>query len=114
MQQSPLPFVNGGAVTFTVTKDNGPPLPVDRLAGGRRPDPQRHRRRSPTPTSAATTGVKASLWFDPGLASISRVAGDGDGTDVVGARSRLSWSTVVGSRVNCTSVCWSFVSVPAR
>ena len=24
----------------------------------------------------------------------------------------LSWSTVVGNRVNCTGTCWSFVDVP--
>ena len=29
-----------------------------------------------------------------------------------GAPADLSWSTVVGNRVNCTGQCWSFVSVP--
>lgn len=107
--QSPIPYTNGATVTFTVTKDNGPPpASIDWPV-------------AVTPTVSARTTLKAS-----GLAASSKVVADlaqtsGQvGTSVAltasgftsSAQVSLVWSTVVGNRVNCASVCWAFVSVP--
>jgi hypothetical protein len=109
LPQSPLPFANGATATFTTTADNGPPAPsIDW------PD-------AVTPTVSARTTLEASgLLTSSGVAaSLSATSGPVDesiGLSATGlapgAPVEAEWSTVVGSRVDCASVCWTFVTVP--
>ncbi len=109
IQQSPLPFALGGTVGFEVTKDGGRPRPSI--------DWPRH----VTPTVSARTTLQASglskaVGARVALASTSGAVHSSDVVTASGLTSaapvQLVWSTVVGSRVNCTSTCWSFVSDP--
>jgi hypothetical protein len=107
--QSPVPYANGDAVTFTTTpgKVNLTPSIVWPT--------------KVTPTLAQVTTL-SNAGLDPSssaVATLSTASGpvlsktnvsvtglSGTGTD------QLVWSTVVGSRVNCpTSSCWAFQSV---
>jgi hypothetical protein len=107
--QSPIPYTNGFHVTFTVTKDNGPPpASIDWPV-------------SVAPTISARTTLQAT-----GLAATSKVTaslastGGPVNTSVAltasgftsNAPVSMVWSTVVGNRVNCKSTCWVFVSTP--
>ncbi|MGA8296392.1 MAG: hypothetical protein WB770_05060, partial [Acidimicrobiales bacterium] len=107
--QSPLPFMNGGAATFTVTKDDGrPKSAIDWPVGV---TPTVSARTTLTNSGlAASTGVTANLGPSRGsvFSQVSLTASGLSSTAPV----QLSWSTVVGSRVNCTSTCWVFVSTP--
>jgi hypothetical protein len=97
--QSTLPYAGEFTATFTVTKDSGP---VDV---------------APT-VSAVTTlrtaglvtgsGVKAELASTAGPVN-SKVALSATGVKSA-APVQFVWSTVVGNRINCHGVCWSFVS----
>ena len=107
--QSPLPFMNGGTATFTVTKDDGPPpASIDWPA-------------DVAPTVSARTTLEASnlatsSTVDAILGSTSGQVGTSVALTVSGLSATtpvsLVWSTVVGSRVNCKSTCWAFVSTP--
>lgn len=107
--QSPIPYTNGATVTFTVTKDDGPPKPsIDWPV-------------NVTPTlSAKTTLTEAGLTASTGVrAHLSATRGPVDSrvkltaTGLTSASPvQLSWSTVVGNRVNCTGICWTYVSTP--
>ncbi len=107
--QSPIPYTNGATVTFTVTKDDGPPpATIDWPANV-----------APT-TSARTTlqqsGLAAKSSVVATLATTrgqvgAKVALSASGIDA-SAPVKLEWSTVVGNRVNCKSICWSFASTP--
>ncbi len=109
LPQSPLPFANGATATFTTTADDGPPPPsIDWPA-------------SVTPTVSARTTLQASglstaSGVSAALSSTSGRVGQRFGLTATGldsgARVDAEWSTVVGSRVDCNSVCWSFVTVP--
>jgi hypothetical protein len=107
--QSPIPYTNGAHVTFTVTKDHGPPpasidWPVDV---------------APTVsarTTLAVSGLAAKSTVDANLATTSgpvdaEVAFSASGF-TSSAPVSLVWSTVVGNRVNCKSTCWAFTSAP--
>ncbi len=107
--QSPVPYVNGGTATFTVTKNSTFIKPYITWPA------------TVTPTVSEVTTLSASA-VDPSstaMATLSESSGPvlskvdlkvtglaSNGTD------SLVWSTVVGSRVNCVSTCWSFNSVP--
>ena len=109
-QQSPLPYINGGAITFWVTKNDGP-LPPSSMDW---------------PVDVAPTVSAKTTLVDSGLSksgdaqaklAVSRGPVDTRvGLTASGLTSaspvQLEWSTVVGSRVNCTSICWSFASTP--
>jgi len=109
IQQSPIPWGTGSKFAFTVTKDNG------------RPKAQIDWPASVTPTLDAKTtlqltGLAASSSATAQLASSAgvvdtKVALAAKGL-TPGAPVDMEWSTVVGSRVNCTGTCWSFISVP--
>ena len=105
--QSPIPYTNGATVTFTVTKDDGPPAasidwPVDV---------------APT-LNAKTTLTSERPWCQLyGESSAREHPGTGQHPDTLTATGlssnapvSLVWSTVVGNRVNCKSTCWVFVS----
>jgi hypothetical protein len=107
--QSPIPYTNGATVTFTVTKDDGPPpasidWPVN-----------------VAPTLSARTTLKTS-GLEAGSnvkATLATTKGPVDTSVELSASGlpkaapvNLVWSTVVGNRVNCASTCWAFVSQP--
>ncbi len=108
-QQSPLPYINGGAKTFTVTKGDDPPppsieWPVDVA-------PTIGAKTTLNEGGLSTSGdVQATLASTRGPVN-TRVALTASGLTST-SPVELEWSTVVGSRVNCTSVCWDFVSTP--
>ncbi len=105
--QSPIPYTNGATVTFTVTKDDGPPAssidwPVDvapTLSA-----------RTTLQTISAASGVQATLATTSGRVD-TKVQLSATGLSS-GSPVQLVWSTVVGNRVNCASTCWVFVSQP--
>ncbi len=103
IMQSPLPFAEGFTRIFHTTKDNGPPTPSivwPALV-------------TPTVTQVTTLG---SVGLDPAssaVASVSPTSGPVNtkatlsvtGLTMTGTAT-LVWSTVVGSRVNCSGTCW--------
>ena len=106
--QSPIPYTNGANLTFTVTKDSGPPppsidWPVDVVptVGAR--------------TTLQTSGLAVSSSAN---ATLSSTMGPVDtnvtltATGLSAAPVQLIWSTVVGNRVDCKSTCWAFSSTP--
>jgi hypothetical protein len=107
--QSPIPYTNGGTVTFTVTKSNKLPAPYITWPA------------TVTPTVSDVTTLN-SAGLDPqskAAASLSVTSGPVDSKSqlsVTGLSAngtdQLVWSTVVGNRVNCASTCWAFSSVP--
>lgn len=107
--QSPIPYTNGAAVTFTVTRDDGPPpASLDWPADV-----------APT-SSARTTLTQAGLEKANHVQADLSVTRGQVGTPVTlhakgltsPAPVTLTWSTVVGNRVDCTSTCWAFASTP--
>jgi len=105
--QSPIPYTNGATVTFTVTKDDGPPpVSVDWPA---QVDPT---------VSARTTLQSADLAVGSEVsATLANTSGPVDSS--VGLHATgfslgdpvdLVWSTVVGNRVDCKGTCWTFAS----
>ena len=106
--QSPIPYTNGATVTFTVTRDDGPPpasidWPVDVA-----PTLSARTTLITSGGLGATSPVKATLTRTRGPVE-TRVAISASGLSN-SARVQLVWSTVVGNRVNCKSTCWVFVS----
>jgi hypothetical protein len=110
IQQSPIPWGTGFKFTFDVTKDNGRPAPsIDWPASV-----------SPTYTSETTLDqANLSLGAVGASATLSQSAGPVGSAATIsasglapGTQTDLQWATVVGNRVNCTGVCWSFVTVP--
>jgi hypothetical protein len=105
--QSPVPYANGGKVTFVTTRDAG------------RPKAQLAWPSSVTPTIAQTTTL-SNAGLDPqstaveSLSPSSGAVGSTVQVKVAGLPAsgtyHLAWSSVVGSRVNCTGVCWNFTS----
>ena len=109
VQQSPLPWTTEFQVPFTVTKDDGAPKPsMDwPVSVGATLDAK---------TTLQLTSVNSATSASATLASSagtvnSKVAFTAKGL-VPNAPVDLEWSTVIGNRVNCTSTCWTFVSVP--
>jgi len=107
--QSPIPYTNGAAVTFAVTRDDGPPpASVDWPVHV-----------APT-VSARTTLVQSGGALENSVdASLAATSGPVDSTVALTASGlsssapvSLLWSTVVGNRVNCKSTCWVFASTP--
>jgi len=106
--QSPIPYTNGATVTFTVTKDDGPPpasidWPVDVAPT------VSARTTLQTSGLAANSGVKAQLATSAGPVNTPV---DLTASGLSSGSVQLIWSTVVGNRVNCKSTCWVFVSQP--
>jgi hypothetical protein len=107
--QSPIPYTNGFHVTFTVTKDNGPPpASIDWPVNV-----------APTISARTTlqaTGLAATSKVTASLASTSGPVNTSVALTASGFTSNapvsMVWSTVVGNRVNCKSTCWVFVSTP--
>ena len=109
IQQSPIPWGTGVELSFTVTKDAGRPAPrIDWPA-------------NVTPTLDAKTTLQLNGLASASAATVQLASSAGAVNTKVdltaggltpNAPVDLEWSTVVGSRVNCSGTCWSFVSVP--
>ena len=109
INQSPVPYAGGDCATFTVTKDNGP-------AKASITYPQEI-----APTTTQRTLMNEQL--DPASKAVMKVSksegvvGEKIKVDVTGLAASTSysitWATVVGNRVNCTTgTCWVYSGVP--
>jgi hypothetical protein len=109
INQSPVPYAGGDCVTFTTTKDNGPkaatitypqdvsPTVTQRTLMNEQIDP----------TSKASMVVSASSGKVGDTIKVS-VTGLAPSTSY-----SITWATVVGNRVNCTTgTCWVYSGVP--
>jgi len=110
VQQSPIPWATGHKFRFKITKDRHvPPAPRIDWPANVVPTVDAPTTMIPDavdPDSTATAQLSATAG--PVLSSTNVTASGLEPSTSVD----LVWSTVVGSRVNCTSTCWSFVSVP--
>lgn len=107
--QSPLSYVNGGTVAFKVTKDDGPPAASIDWPANVAPTVNARTTMDLTQLASGTT-VKEQLSSTRGpVHSAVKIAATGFSSK---SPVQVEWATVVGSRVNCTSTCWSFVSQP--
>lgn len=106
--QSPIPYTNGGFLTFNVTKaKKGQEVPASYTTYPADVTPQISGGTVlTTGTLEATSKAVASLSVKEGPIltkthlSVTGLPSDGAMT--------LKYSTVVGNRVNCTSTCWQF------
>jgi hypothetical protein len=109
VQQSPLPWTTEFQIPFTVTKDAGAPKPsIDW--------PVSVEATLDAKTTLQLTSVNSGTAASATLASSSGAVNTKVALTAKGlapnAPVDLEWSTVIGNRVNCTSTCWTFVSVP--
>jgi hypothetical protein len=109
INQSPVPYAGGDCATFNVTKDNGPAKATITY-------PQEVK-----PTVTQRTLMNEQI--DPASKAVMKVSksegivGDKIKVDVTGLAASTSysitWATVVGNRVNCTTgTCWVYSGVP--
>ena len=109
LPQSPLPFATGATATFQVTADSK--LPAASIDWPDDVAPTISAR-----TTLAQTGATVTSGASLALSVTRGAVGDSFQATVSGLTpgvpAQLVWSTVVGSRVNCKSVCWAFTSVP--
>ncbi len=109
LEQSPIPWVAGLRMKFTVTKGTANLAPKTEWPANVKPT-----------IDARTTLSEADLAADSkATATLSAAAGFVLSKTTIKAAGLtpnapvdLIWSTVVGNRVNCTGTCWSFVPVP--
>ena len=108
-QQSPIPWANLHDVTFTVTRDAGPPKAKIEWPQNIKP--------TVAPTTTLDQAGLAAAGASRATLSVSR--GFVNSTTTVSATGlapnadvSLAWATVVGNRVNCTGICWVFSRVP--
>jgi hypothetical protein len=107
--QSPIPYTNGGMVKFKVTKDKGPAQsfitwPANVAATVSQVTTLSSAGLDPASHAVATLSPTTGPVLTKTTLSVSDLPETGTAT--------LNWSTVVGNRVNCTSTCWSFSSIP--
>jgi hypothetical protein len=112
IQQSPIPWGTGAKFDFAVTKDKGRPAPrIDwPVNTAATVDSRTTLNTVSLDTAAGSTAATANLSVTTGQVGSSLDVSASGLTP--GAPVDLGWATVVGNRVNCTGVCWSFVSVP--
>ena len=109
MKQSPVPWTDAHRMKFTITKDAG--LPPTRVEWPATVAPTIDQRTTLAAANLDTTaGATAQLSTTSGeiLTKVDVTAGG----FAPNQRVDLTWSTVVGNRVNCTGTCWNFVSLP--
>ncbi len=103
IMQSPLPYAQGFSVMFHTTKDNGAPAPSITWPA----------RVTPTVSQVTTLGTVGLDPASKAVATLSPTSGPVNtkvnltvtGLPMTGTAT-LVWSTVVGSRVNCSGTCW--------
>ncbi|HEX7626293.1 MAG TPA: hypothetical protein VF379_04490 [Gaiellaceae bacterium] len=108
--QSPNPWATSKKFIFTVTKDDG--RPAARIDWPMNVAPTM----APTTTLAA---IKSVAGVTSGTATLSTTSGQiltkvdvTAGGLTPNAPVSLQWASVVGNRVNCTGVCWTFTTTP--
>ena len=107
--QSPVPYANGGSLPFVVTNDPGVGKPYATFPADVQPTTTLRTTLSTVGLDPATKAVMTLSKSSGDILSkvnvkTSQVAVDGT--------YQIVWSTVVGNRVNCTGVCWSFNAIP--
>ncbi len=107
--QSPVPYANGGSLPFVVTNDPGVGKPSVTFPADVQPTTTLRTTLSTVGLDPATKAVMTLSKSSGDILSkvnvkTSQVAVDGT--------YQIVWSTVVGNRVNCTGVCWSFNAIP--
>ena len=102
-QQSPIPWANLHDVTFKVTKDAGAPKASTEWP------------MNVKPTVPPSTTLGDEDVVGDGTASLSKTRGIVNSITQMTARNldpstrlTLAWKTVVGNRVNCQGICWTF------
>ena len=111
IQQSPIPWATGHKFRFTITRDHRVMPPAPRIDWPANVAPTLDARTTMfangiDPSSNATAQLSSTAGQI--LSSVNVTASGLEPSTPVD----LVWSTVVGNRVNCTGVCWTFVSVP--
>jgi hypothetical protein len=109
LEQSPIPWVAGLRMKFTITKGTANLAPKTEWPVKVKPTIDARTTLSAAnlaPDSKATATLSAAAGF-----VLSKTTIEAAGL-TPNAPVDLVWSTVVGNRVNCTGTCWSFVPVP--
>jgi hypothetical protein len=105
--QSTLPYAKEFTAVFTTTKEAGPPPPSIDWPINVKPTLS-------DVTTLQNAGLVSATGVHATLASAAGPVGSQVTLSATGLKSdapaQLVWSTVVGNRINCHSVCWSFVS----
>ena len=114
--QSPLAYVNGGSGTFTVTPSNTVPAPsITWPSNVNATVDQFTTFQNDAIDSSSSAAISLSTNAAPVLSKVHvhvtglTVSGTSDPSS--GAYN-LVWATVAGSRVNCTSTCWTNLTLP--
>ena len=107
--QSPVPYANGGSLPFVVTNDPGVGKPSVTFPADVQPTTTLRTTLSTVGLDPATKAVMTLSKTSGEILSTVNVKTSGVATD---GTYQLVWSTVVGNRVNCTGVCWSFTAIP--
>ena len=107
--QSPVPYANGGSLPFVVTNDPGVGKPYATFPADVQPT-------TPLRTTLSTVGLdpatKAVITLSKSSGDILSKVNVKTSQVAVDGTYQIVWSTVVGNRVNCTGVCWSFNAIP--
>lgn len=107
--QSPVPYANGGTVTFHTTKDNGVPAAKMDWPAVVTPTISQKTTLSTAGLDPNSTAVAAVMPTSGPVNSAAKLTVSGLSAS---GNLQVVWSSVVGSRVNCTGVCWNFTSTP--
>jgi hypothetical protein len=110
MEQSPVPWTDSHRRKFTITRDAGTPRASIEWPAVVSPTIDARTTLSAANLTSESAGARVQLSSTSGPI-LSRVQVNAAGL-TPNAAVQLSWSTVVGNRVNCTGQCWSFVDVP--
>ena len=107
--QSPVPYANGGSLPFVVTNDPGVGKPYATFPADVQPT-------TPLRTTLSTVGLdpatKAVMTLSKSSGDILSKVNVKTSQVAVDGTYQIVWSTVVGNRVNCIGVCWSFNAIP--
>jgi hypothetical protein len=122
--QSPIPYTNGGIFAFKVTKTTTIPKPYITWPASVTPTDtavtteinaanasSAGQKLDPTTNAVATLSTTSGPVYTPDTLSVTGMTLD-NSTTVANGSYNVVWSTVVGNRVNCTSTCWGWVSIP--
>jgi hypothetical protein len=109
MEQSPVPWTDSHRRKFTITRDAGTPRASIEWPAAVSPTIDARTTLSAANLTSESAGARVQLSSTSGPI-LSRVQVNAAGL-TPNAAVQLSWSTVVGNRVNCTGQCWSFVDV---
>jgi hypothetical protein len=104
IQQSPIPWATGRALTFTVTKDRGRPRPLIEWPVEVQPTVAA---RTTLSASTVVAGSAATATISPTTGTVLSKA-EVVAAGLEAAPVTFQWASVVGSRVNCPKTsCWA-------